>query len=204
MKYTSRTTTLVLALSCVLILIGLVMWFSYLQRHFYIHQEAFSTGTTHNVDMPLTTTTSCENMCGPPGRCSVTGTQCLSDIDCYGCKPNTSPDLSNTFLKTHSKIYRNDEAGKLSFSAPTYSSLTRDFAYNSKYLTDDVHARTPPYNMGIDTWRKKFDDMREIHDFTYEVPSDTPYLSKYPVRYSATGEYKYQGPFAANAVITND
>ena len=84
-------------------------------------KECFDTNTTHDVDLPINTKYSCENMCGPPGRCSLTGTQCLSDIDCYGCQPNTSPDLSNTFLNKNKKIIGYDGAGKQSYLAPMYS-----------------------------------------------------------------------------------
>ena len=67
-------------------------------------RETFTDGITHTVNLPINTTTSCKNMCGPPNRCSITGTECLSDIDCYGCQPNTSPDLSNTFLNKNKQI----------------------------------------------------------------------------------------------------
>ena len=43
--------------------------------------------TNHNVNLPINTTYSCENVCGPLSRCSKTGEQCTSDVDCYGCQP---------------------------------------------------------------------------------------------------------------------
>lgn len=42
--------------------------------------------TSHTVDLPINTTVDCKNMCGPLNRCSITGEQCTSDIDCYGCQ----------------------------------------------------------------------------------------------------------------------
>ena len=37
--------------------------------------------------MPINTTTTCKNMCGPLNRCAITGENCKSDVDCFGCKP---------------------------------------------------------------------------------------------------------------------
>jgi hypothetical protein len=45
-------------------------------------------GTSHTVNLPINTTYECENKCMPPARCSITGQQCSSDIDCCGCNPN--------------------------------------------------------------------------------------------------------------------
>lgn len=179
-----------------IIVLGIIYLFSYDNIN-----EGFKTDTTHNVDLPLTTTYSCQNMCGPPGRCAITGTQCIADIDCYGCKPNTSPDLSNTFLEKNKKIIGDDAAGKLSYIAPSYSPLTHDSVYNSKIMISDPYSPTPTYQMGYDTWTDKAADMREIYDFTYQPSENTPYLSKYPPRYSVTGQFKYTGPFASNATL---
>jgi hypothetical protein len=45
-------------------------------------------GTNHTVNLPINTTFECENKCMPPARCSITGEQCSTDIDCCGCNPN--------------------------------------------------------------------------------------------------------------------
>jgi len=173
---------------------------TYMFRNHYI-SEAFMSDTTHDVDLPLTTTTSCQNMCGPPGRCSITGTQCLSDIDCYGCQPNTSPDLSNTFLRENKFIIGDDAAGKKSYLAPMYSPLTHDSVYNAKPMISDPYAAPPDAYMGFDVWTSKAADMREIYDFTYLPSEDTPYISTYPMRYSATGQFRNTGPYASNASL---
>lgn len=44
---------------------------------------------SHSVDIPLTTTYSCKNMCSSQSKCYLTGGNCTSDIDCYGCNPFT-------------------------------------------------------------------------------------------------------------------
>ena len=193
-------TTIVYVLITITMFLALMMLIDNLFDYNYI-KECFDTNTTHDVDLPINTKYSCENMSGPPGRCSLTGTQCLSDIDCYGCQPNTSPDLSNTFLNKNKKIIGYDGAGKQSYLAPMYSPLTHDPVYNSKVMTSDPYAMTPTTYTGFDTWTAKAADMREIYDFTYLPSEDTPYLSTYPLRYSATGQFKYTGPYASNASL---
>ncbi len=196
----SKTTWLYLyALICVALFIGLMYWIDRLFMNNYI-KEAFLSGVTHTVDLPLTTLTSCQNMCGPPGRCSITGTQCLSDIDCYGCQPNTSPDLSNTFLNKN-KVYGYSEAGKASYLAPEYSSLVHDMGTQAKTLVEYPDTKPPVYNWGVDKWTKRRNEMRKVHDYTYRPPDNTLFLSTYPSRYSVTGENRYMGPFASNATL---
>ena len=180
---------------------------TYMFKNMYIStekrgSEAFTSGSTHNVDLPLNTTYSCENMCGPPGRCSITGTQCLSDIDCYGCQPNSSPDLNNTFLMENQKIIGDNDGGKMSFLAPSYSPLTKDISYNTKrIMVGDPYVRPTQFFKGHDTWTSKAADMRKIYDLTYQPPADTPYLSTYPMRFSATGAFRCTGPYASNASL---
>lgn len=188
-----------LALICVALFIGLMYWIDWMFINNYI-REAFTNGKTHTVDLPLTTITTCQNMCGPPGRCSITGTQCLSDIDCYGCQPNTSPDLSNTFLNKN-KVYGYAQSGKLSYLAPEYSSLVHDIGTRAKPIGSEQYTEPPKYNWGVDVWSAKSKAMREIHDFTYRPPLTTMYIPLYPSRPSITGEFRYRGPFSSNATL---
>ena len=55
-------------------------------ENFYNNIEENST-TSHTVNLPINTTFSCKNVCGSLNRCLITGEQCSSDIDCYGCQP---------------------------------------------------------------------------------------------------------------------
>jgi len=80
-----------------ILFISIIQWGKYLINNNYII-EPFSNSldkdigdpsTNHNVEVPLTSTFSCKNMCGPNNRCSLTGEQCSSDIDCFGCNPGT-------------------------------------------------------------------------------------------------------------------
>tara|TARA_Y100000816_G_scaffold174153_1_gene125272 strand:+ start:8832 stop:9455 length:624 start_codon:yes stop_codon:yes gene_type:complete len=197
-----KNNNITYALICVLLFIGLMYWTNRMFVNNYI-RETFADGVTHTVNMPINTTSSCKNMCGPPNRCSITGTECLSDIDCYGCQPNTSPDLSNTFLEKNKKISGYSQAGKLSFLAPDYSPLIHDIGTKSKPLQGDPYIDPPSYNWGFDEWTKKNINMRTVYDKRYEVPPKTVFLSTYPPRPSVTGEYMDSGPFASNATLVS-
>ena len=90
MKITENFVLLGISL---LLIVAIYYWIGYLVKNNYI-QECFQSNQTmmgpeysHSVDLPLTTTYSCKNFCGPPARCSITGQQCTSDIDCPGCQP---------------------------------------------------------------------------------------------------------------------
>ena len=134
--------TILIALISFLLLICIFKWINYLVTNNYVKlsQEGFDTNTqatrdtgspdtSHNVDMPLTTTSSCKNMCGPPNRCSITGQQCMSDIDCPGCEPQVPP-LSPS---TGENIIGDDDAGKLTAGVtPNYSPLTTGFGTQTR------------------------------------------------------------------------
>ena len=195
-----QSIIVVYALICIALFIGIMYWTNRLFVNNYI-KETFTDGKTHTVDLPLTTIVSCENMCGPAGRCSITGTQCLSDIDCYGCQPNTSPDLSNTFLNQNT-VYGYSASGKASYLSPTYSPLIHDTGTKAKPLNDELYSNPPKYNWGVDVWTSKSNQMREIHDLTYRPPLTTMFLPLYPSRPSITGEFRYRGPFASNATLS--
>lgn len=192
---------IIYALICISLFVGLMYWTNRLFVNNYI-KETFTDGVTHTVNMPINSTISCKNMCGPPNRCSITGTQCLSDIDCYGCQPNSSPELSNTFLNKNKKIYGYSQAGKLSFLAPEYSSLVHDIGTRARSLVKYPHTAPPQYNKGVDTWSNISEEMKDVYNETYKPPSDTLFIPNYPTRPTATGEYKTDGPFASNATLT--
>jgi hypothetical protein len=54
----------------------------------YINQPDYGNPKfSHTVDIPLTTTYTCQNMCSSQSKCYLTGGNCTSDIDCVGCNP---------------------------------------------------------------------------------------------------------------------
>jgi len=159
-------------------------------------QEKESSQTTHNVELPLTTTISCKNMCGPSARCYITGQQCLSDIDCPGCQPNSKPD---DIPSDQIVIPGQNDAGKLTPGVtPNYSTLTTDIGTQAKLITDNKFDKPDMPNFGLDTWSSKFNTDDKKFDDRYK-PSQETNMPTYPDRYSLTGQFIEEGPLQSNA-----
>ena len=148
--------------------------------------------TTHSVDMPLTTTYSCNNFCGPTARCSITGQQCFADIDCPGCQPYVpplTPDQTEF-------ISGNDDAGKMTVGVtPTYSTLTTDIGTRATVITDENNPVTMDY--GLNMWRASFNEDMKLFNKRYKPPSRE--YPKYPQRLTLSGEFVDNGPLQSNA-----
>ena len=184
------TTTLVLFIISLLLLFGILYWINHNKVIEYFSQPE-NTDTNHTVNLPINSTSSCTNICGPPGRCSKTGGQCITDIDCPGCQPPTP-----TFIPPPVDIRGQNEAGKLTNGVtPTYSTLTTDIGTNAKLYNKLL---TPPiqYNEGINTWRYSFDIGNELYQKRYN-----PNLNNYPPRTTLSGQFDDVGPLAANAYL---
>lgn len=144
---------------------------------------------THNVDMPLTTTFSCNNFCGPTARCAISGQQCMTDIDCPGCKPVTK------FNDKMPNLIGENDAGILTTGlTPNYSTLTTDIGSRAKLVTASKFSKPAQYNLGVNTWRSSFNNSRALFDERYKPPL-TPF---YPNRYSLSGEFIDDGPIPSN------
>lgn len=183
-------------------LIALILLFiifnmiDYLVKENYI-VECFNTQesskNTHTVDLPLNTTYSCQNFCGPTARCAITGQQCFTDIDCPGCKPNSPP-----LPKKKDCIPGNNDAGKLTPGlTPTYSSLTSGYGTRERIITKDMYARPPQANFGYDTWGDSFNEGQKLFNKRYK-PNQLQYMPNYPPMYSMTGEFIGDGPLPSN------
>lgn len=188
--------SLYLPLIALILLFIIFKTINYLVKNNYI-VECFNTGenskTTHTVDLPLNTKYSCKNFCGPTSRCAITGQQCFADIDCPGCQPY-SPPLS----KTKDCIPGNNDAGKLTVGVtPTYSSLTTGYGTREKIITDNLYARPPQANFGVDTWSKSFNEGQILFNNRYK-PDQLEYMPTYPPMYSITGEFIGDGPLPSN------
>lgn len=208
----NQYSTLLLFIVSLMILLCLFKWINYLVENGYIYKgsnkksinkkvinEGFNTtessDTTHTVNLPLTTTTSCSNFCGPTARCSMTGQQCTSDIECPGCQPNV-PQPQSQYTPN---VPGNDDAGKLSYKSG-YSTLTTDIGskaaiYNDNKMGDPVQA-----NFGQNTWIDKFNESRQLFNERYK-PAGLENLPSYPDRTSVTGQFTDEGPLAANAYL---
>jgi len=192
------------ALISILLFIGLNKWMHLLLTKEYV-VECFDQPnqniTTHNVNLPINTTYSCKNMCGPYGKCSITGQRCLSDIDCYGCQPSTS-EISTSFLEMNTP-QGEDDAGKYSYLAPTYSELTTDVGTRAKLTSLSANfSPTPEYNAGVNTWRTEFDEGTALYNNVYAPPSNLANMPSYPTRYSLSGQFQENGPLASNAYLS--
>jgi len=149
--------------------------------------------TTHTINLPINTTYSCENMCGPMARCSITGEQCSTDVDCYGCQPK----ISHVERQNTADIGGQNDAGKLTQGQqPTYSVLTTDIGTQAKLFGDKLEP-PPQYNQGVNTWRPTFNVGAELFDKRYN-PGSQPFMPTYPERTTLSGQFIDDGPLAAN------
>ena len=176
-------------------------WINFLIENKYI-KECFETGIiqeqndnklSHTVNLPLTTTYSCKNFCGPTSRCYITGEQCFSDIDCKGCQPYSS--ISN---KKSNCIPGDNDAGKLTIGVtPQYSSLTSGYGTHQLIINSNMFSKPSKANFGIDIWTNQFKEEKKLFDKRYK-PNNLKYMPNYPKRYSLTGEFIEDGPLASN------
>ena len=183
----------ILALILLIIIFNMI---HYLVKENYII-ECFTSQetsqTSHTVDLPLNTTYSCQNFCGPNSRCSITGQQCFTDVDCPGCQPYSPP-----LPKTKDCVPGNNDAGKLTVGVtPTYSPLTSGYGTREKIITNDIYSRPPQANFGYDTWGDSFNESQKLFNKRYK-PNQLQYMPNYPPMYSITGEFIGDGPLPSN------
>ena len=187
---------------CLILFFLIMQWVQYLTTNNYI-VECFtnnimpeSSKTSHTVNLPLTTSYSCKNFCGPTARCSITGQQCLSDTDCPGCHPYSPP-----LPKTSASVPAANDAGKLTVGVtPTYSPLTSGYGTHELVITKDLNSKAPAAAFGVDIWTKDFEESKKLFDKRYKPPQ-LPYMPNYPKRYSLTGEFMEDGPYPSNAPL---
>jgi hypothetical protein len=189
--------TLFLAALSFLLLFIVFKQIDYLSLHNYVVecfelQQNESSNTTHTVNLPLTTSYSCKNFCGPTSRCSITGQQCFADIDCPGCQPYVPP-----LKKSAVSIPGDDDAGKLTLGVtPQYSQLTSGYGTKERKVGD---FKSPPLvpNFGINVWRSKYNEEKKLFDQRY-IPSGLQFMPNYPERYDMLGEFIEDGPLPSN------
>ena len=187
-----------LAIICFILLISLFKWIDYLDSKYYI-LEQFQSGTSHNVNLPLTTTYSCKNFCGPTARCSATGQQCFTDIDCPGCQPKQG----NTYAQQNdtTSVPGDNDAGKLTLGVtPQYSPLTSGYGTHETIITNNMNSKPAMPNFGVNTWLGEFNEDRSLFDKRYK-PKDLQFMPNYKQRYSLTGEFMDEGPLASNSPL---
>ena len=177
-----------------LLIVAIFKWIDYLTNNKYIVECFTNNNISHTVNLPLTTTESCKNFCGPTSRCAITGQQCFTDIDCPGCQQRTQP-----ITKSNNNIPGDNDAGKLTLGVtPQYSSLTSGYGTQQLVITDNMYSKPAMPNFGVNTWSSEFNEDQKLFDARYK-PNKLKSMSNYPERYTLTGEFIDDGPFAANA-----
>jgi hypothetical protein len=213
-----------LLIMCILLSIIIFIWIKYLTIHKYV-SECFtnneSVNTSHSVDLPLTTSTSCQNFCGPQAQCAITRDQCSADIDCPGCQP-PNKEMPKYMI---AEVEPYDDGGKLTQNQGLhYSSLTTGY---DKHDIDFAEASPGSKNVilqqpyqGEDRWMKSFNEglnlynkKRTSHDNYNEgrfqggmqqgiSKIDTSkFIPTYPTTVSATGLFYETTPPAANSSL---
>ena len=191
-----------MAIFCVILFIYIFQFIDFLTKNQYImecftsnivEEDTLTGKTTHTVNLPLNTTYSCKNFCGPMARCAITGEQCFADIDCPGCQPYSPP-----LTKTADCISGNNDAGKLTIGVtPNYSSLTSGYGTREKIITDDLYEKPPQANFGVDIWGNSFNETQYLFNKRYK-PKQLKYIPNYMNTYSITGEFINDGPLPSN------
>lgn len=193
----NKYTNLVLAVISIILLIIIFLWIDYLVKNNYIDQRYEQFKNINNVNIPLTTTQSCGNFCGPNARCAITGHQCVADIDCPGCKPYTPKKQEQKV----GCISGNNEAGKLTLGvSPQYSALTTDIGTQASLFNPNILKKPVQANFGINTWQSPFDEVNKMFRSRY-TPEELQYMPTYPKRYSMSGNFINEGPIASNDYI---
>jgi hypothetical protein len=195
---------LFLSIISLLLLIGIFQTINYFATNDVIIEKYSSLilsqnspiNRTHSVDLPLTTTYSCKNFCGPTARCAITGQQCFADMDCPGCQPYVPP-----LSKAKDCVPGDNDAGKLSWGlTPQYSTLTTDMGTRAARITPKRFGSAPQADFGVNTWKTSFREGTKLFDQRYK-PNNLLFLPQYQTRPSLTGEFIEDGPLASNAYL---
>lgn len=190
-----------LALICFVLIFIIFKWIDLLSSNHFIQyfsqktlHESFN-NISHTVDLPLTTSYSCKNFCSPTSRCAITGQQCFTDIDCPGCQPYSPP------LKEQKEIPGANYAGKLTIGVtPQYSTLTSGYGTHEKIITKNMFSKPLIPNFGTNTWLSQFNVEQKLFNKKFK-PSNLEYIPNYSKRYTLTGEFIEDGPYAFNSPI---
>jgi hypothetical protein len=171
----------------------LILFVSFYKFSLFSIERFTSNQYSHTVNLPLTTRESCKNLCGPNARCAITGHQCMADIDCPGCQPN--PQMQN---KNEPSVPGNNDAGKLTLGVtPQYSQLTSGFGTHETRITNNMFSKPQMADFGVNIWNAEFVEEEKLFNERYQ-PTNIP---NYPQRFSLTGQFIEDGPFASNAAI---
>jgi len=69
-----------------------------------------------------------------------------------------------------------------------------------KVITANMFSKPAMPNFGVNTWMGGFNEDQALFDKRYKPPA-VQFMPDYPERYSLTGEFIENGPFASNAPL---
>ena len=192
--------TIYLAIVAFLFVVGVIYWGDYLVGDYlvktrFIEYFTLNPSITHTINLPINTDYTCKNVCGPLARCSMTGEQCATDVDCPGCDQAYNNYPKNPYITKNVAGY--DNSGKLTTEmTPTFSTLVSDIGTQASLINSS--AKPVQYNIGYNTWRKSFDQGTQL----FNKKNDLGTLSSMPTyqkRPTLSGEFTDIGPLASNA-----
>jgi hypothetical protein len=169
--------------------------------------DAFTTQShSHNVDIPINTRYSCQNTCGPASTCAITGEQCTSDVDCYGCQPihgvnyahKVHRSLDGRYVAQMEKPQGDNDSGKLTTEmAPQYSPLTSGYGTQEKQLID-WDSPPPAADFGTNIWFSDYIQEDSLFSSKFKPNANTKFMPHYPRQPTLTGQFQDDGPLPAN------
>lgn len=176
-----------------IIVILALLFYTFMQNNIETFSNYLNTNKSHTVNLPINTTTTCQNFCNPRNICAISGGQCSDDIDCYGCQA-----MGNEYsISGGTDVPGNNENGKLT-TTPTYSVVTTDIGTNAKPI-DSKNDNPVNMYLGPSEWTESANVGMELYDKRYNPSIDTlPFLPNYPESVSITGEFKENFPPAFN------
>jgi hypothetical protein len=121
------------------------------------YKEEISPEYSHTVNLPINDPLSCKNFCGPMSQCAITRTQCTSDIDCFGCTPNSKKQYKKLNPEPYYATGKLTQNQGLQYSSLTtgYDNHGLNFAESKPGSLSNDNQLITPYQ-GKDNWMKSF------------------------------------------------
>ena len=168
---------------------------------------------SHSVNLPLTDPKSCQNACYN-AKCSKTGEQCSTDVDCYqyGCQSLLKTVYDKLLLEQDlPKDQQNyvpigpEATGRLIYNQnPQHSDLTYDIGTTATIIDKD--AQVPRPYTGVKIWEPVYNAKAQLIDdeLAYQYAAEPEQYRSTPAykpTLTATGLFYDIGPTAANASL---
>jgi hypothetical protein len=81
---------------------------------------------------------------------------------------------------------------------PQYSPLTSGYGTKERVITSNMFSKPSMPNFGGNMWLSQFKKDQNLFDKRYK-PSNLEFMPSYPKRYSLSGQFVEDGPFASNS-----